>query len=145
MHVVVASDMPLHTPAVLQGAIEFAGDVRADLLTVLHVVTDERLKALEEERPEEFRFVDVVLDQIREEVTGQAQNLVDAFPCEVEFRALRGGRGSTVVEWVAQHQPDYLVVGVRNRSKVGKLIFGSTTQTILLNSPISVLSVPVPE
>ena len=39
---------------------------------------------------------------------------------------------------------DLLVVGLRRRSPVGKLIMGSTSQRLLLDSPVAVLAVKPP-
>lgn len=38
---------------------------------------------------------------------------------------------------------DYLVLGIRSRSRVGKFIMGSDVQMILLSTPCPVLGVPI--
>lgn len=48
--------------------------------------------------------------------------------------------GEALVNFASNHQMDELLIGVRNRSKLGKLIFGSTAQYVILNSPCPVLS-----
>lgn len=40
---------------------------------------------------------------------------------------------------------ELIVIGLRHRTPVGKLIMGSTAQTILLDAPCSVLAVKLPQ
>lgn len=49
--------------------------------------------------------------------------------------------GEAMVEFAKDHNIDEIVIGVRRRSKVSKLVFGSTAQFIILNSPCPVLSI----
>lgn len=52
---------------------------------------------------------------------------------------------ATAILQVAQQVgADLVVIGMRRRSRVGKLVFGSTAQTILLDSDCPVLSVKSP-
>ena len=49
--------------------------------------------------------------------------------------------GEVLVEYAQDNQIDQIIVGVRRRSKVGKLVFGSTSQYVILEAPCPVLSV----
>ena len=49
--------------------------------------------------------------------------------------------GEDLVQLADEHKADEIVIGVRRRSKVGKLIFGSTAQYVVLNSPCPVVTV----
>lgn len=56
-----------------------------------------------------------------------------------------GNPGKKVVEYAEEVDARYLVVGGRARSPVGKAIFGSVAQSILLNTERPVVAVTAPE
>jgi nucleotide-binding universal stress UspA family protein len=49
--------------------------------------------------------------------------------------------GEALVQFAAEHQMDEMIIGVRSRSKLGKILFGSTAQYVILKAPCPVLSV----
>ncbi len=49
--------------------------------------------------------------------------------------------GEDIVEFAKENQVDEIIVGVKRRSKVGKLLMGSTAQYIILQAPCPVISV----
>ncbi len=49
--------------------------------------------------------------------------------------------GEDIVEFAKENQVDEIIVGVKRRSKVGKLLMGSTAQYIILEAPCPVVSV----
>lgn len=49
--------------------------------------------------------------------------------------------GEDLVEFAKENQADEIVVGVKRRSKVGKLLMGSTAQYVILQAHCPVLSV----
>lgn len=62
-------------------------------------------------------------------------------PCSthVLFRGL--DPGEDLVRFASEKRIDQLVMGVKRRSKVGKLLFGSTAQFVILRAPCPVLAV----
>jgi nucleotide-binding universal stress UspA family protein len=62
-------------------------------------------------------------------------------PCET-IMSVRGlEAGEDLVQLADEHQADEIIIGVRRRSKVGKIIFGSTAQFVVLNAPCPVVTV----
>jgi len=49
--------------------------------------------------------------------------------------------GEDLVKFAAENQIEEIIIGVKRRSKVGKLIFGSNAQYIILNASCPVVSV----
>jgi len=49
--------------------------------------------------------------------------------------------GEDIVEFAKENQVDEIIVGVKRRSKVGKLLMGSTAQFIILQAPCPVVSI----
>jgi nucleotide-binding universal stress UspA family protein len=49
--------------------------------------------------------------------------------------------GEDLVRFAAEHGVDEIIIGVRRRSKVGKALFGSTTQYVVLNARCPVVTV----
>ena len=49
--------------------------------------------------------------------------------------------GEDLVQLADEHKVDEIIIGVRRRSKVGKLLFGSTAQYVILNASCPVVSV----
>lgn len=50
-------------------------------------------------------------------------------------------KGEDLLKYAKDNQIDEIIIGVRSRSKLGKLIFGSTAQYIILNARCPVLSI----
>ena len=48
--------------------------------------------------------------------------------------------GEQLVKHATRKKVDFICMGIRKRSKVGKLIFGSTVQYVILNAPCPVLT-----
>jgi len=48
--------------------------------------------------------------------------------------------GEQLVRHATRKKVDFICMGIKKRSKVGKLIFGSTVQYVILNAPCPVLT-----
>ena len=82
------------------------------------------------------------LQEIRDELTGQG--------IDHEVRQLVRGMepAEDLIAVAGEVSADFIVIGLRRRSPVGKLILGSNAQRILLDAPCPVLAVkadPSPE
>jgi nucleotide-binding universal stress UspA family protein len=72
----------------------------------------------------------------------QKNALIDQkLACET-IMSVRGlEAGEDLVQIAVEHRVDEVIIGVRRRSKVGKIIFGSTAQYVVLNAPCPVVTV----
>lgn len=65
--------------------------------------------------------------------------------CTTEI-LLRGKKpGEDIVEFAKDNQIDLIIVGIRIRSKVGKMLLGSTSQYVILKAPCPVLTFGEPK
>ncbi|MCK5165325.1 MAG: universal stress protein [Desulfobacula sp.] len=73
----------------------------------------------------------------------QAQAYFDDFGVKSQTHLLVRGfeAGEDIVRFAKERNVDEIIIGVRSRSKVGKLIFGSTAQVVILEAHCPVLTV----
>ena len=62
-------------------------------------------------------------------------------PCKTHLMVRGLQAGEDLILLAEEHKVDEIIIGVRRRSKVGKLIFGSTAQYVILNATCPVLTV----
>jgi nucleotide-binding universal stress UspA family protein len=61
--------------------------------------------------------------------------------CQVHLLVRGNTPGEDVVQFAMENEIDEIIIGVKNRSKVGKLLFGSTAQHVILKADCPVTSV----
>ena len=59
----------------------------------------------------------------------------------MSYRPEHRDPAEAIIDEAERTTPDLVVVGARKRSPVGKFLLGSTTQRVLLDSPVPVLVV----
>jgi len=66
---------------------------------------------------------------------------IDDLVCETSASVSFLSPGEYLVEFARDNSIDEIVIGVKRRSKVGKLVFGSNAQFVILNAPCPVVTV----
>jgi len=66
---------------------------------------------------------------------------IDDINCETTVAVNYLTAGEDLVQFAKENEIDEIVIGVRRRSKVGKLVFGSTAQYVILEAPCPVVTV----
>ncbi|WP_163338835.1 universal stress protein [Desulfopila sp. IMCC35008] len=61
--------------------------------------------------------------------------------CETHLLVRGYSAGEDIVRYAEEKEVDQILIGVKSRSKVGKLIFGSTAQYVILKAPCPVTTV----
>jgi len=61
--------------------------------------------------------------------------------CETHLLIRGNSPGEDLVQFAVDNRIDEIVIGVRRRSKVGKLLMGSTAQYVILKAPCPVVAV----
>ncbi|MDJ1433844.1 universal stress protein [Halostagnicola sp. A-GB9-2] len=109
-------------------------------LVVLHVIPE---KDFEEHKAEIERkshgFQDFSLSQEEESASRFSQRVVEEVLGEYEYERVKmagrvGDPATAILTEAESIDPRYLVIGGRQRTPIGKAVFGSVTQDILLQS-----------
>lgn len=61
--------------------------------------------------------------------------------CRIEMSDEKVSAAQAIVKYAAENHIDEIVVGLRKRSHIGKLLFGSTSREVILEAPCPVLTV----
>ena len=65
----------------------------------------------------------------------------EGIACKTEAIVSSISPGEDLVQFAQEKEIDEIIIGVKRRSKVGKLLFGSNAQYIILQAPCTVVSV----
>jgi len=65
----------------------------------------------------------------------------DQIPCEIHASVSYNSPGEDLVNLAKDNEIDQIMIGIRRRSKVGKLVFGSTAQYVILEASCPVVAV----
>ena len=65
----------------------------------------------------------------------------DNIPCEIQASVSYQSPGEDLVNYAKDYNIDEIIIGVKRRSRVGKLVFGSTAQYVILEAPCPVVAV----
>ncbi|WP_331234120.1 universal stress protein [Natronorarus salvus] len=106
---------------------------------VVHTLTRDRFVEIERVSVDETGEA-VDLDRIRNVAREIAADAAAATDVETTAVGLVGDPPSKIVEYADEHDVRYIVVSGRKRSPAGKILFGSVTQSILLNANCPVVS-----
>ncbi len=98
---------------------------------------------LREALPPDSAFTDTITARLDGELTEQIARVGRHDGLEVDTIVMTGNEANAIHRIASERDAEMIVIGIRNRSRVGKLILGSTAQEILLGSPCPVLGVPV--
>jgi nucleotide-binding universal stress UspA family protein len=87
----------------------------------------------------DYEDIQMVEHKLEREVHDQFNS--DDMPYETHLVISGLQSGEDLVRFAEQNKIDEIVIGVRRRSKAGKLVFGSTAQYVILNAPCPVISI----
>ncbi|MEE4265350.1 MAG: universal stress protein [Desulfobacteraceae bacterium] len=97
------------------------------------------VKCMAQNRELNYDDIQKVEHQLEREVRAQFNS--DDVPHETHLVISGRQFGEDLVQFAEQKKINEIVIGVRRRSKAGKLLFGSTAQYVILNAPCPVVSI----
>lgn len=110
-----------------------------DELHVIHVIEEsEYTKMAEKSSSSRTEEGEILEDQVANEVT---KGIEEEVSVSYEVVGIVGDVGKKIVEYADEHNARYIVMGGRERSPVGKALFGSVTQFVLRNTERPVVTV----
>lgn len=129
MKIMVGHDKSEASKAALHTAKKHAVAFNAKVYIVTSV-TQNRELALEDIQQVELR-----LNALKKSLK------TEKIPCEVYAKVSELSPGENLVEFASENEIDEIFIGARRRSRVGKLLLGSTAQYVILNAPCPVVAV----
>jgi nucleotide-binding universal stress UspA family protein len=118
---------------VAEDALKLAREHARAFGAEVHIVTS--LRQGRELQKEDIEKAETKLDNLKLNFD------FDKIPCETYTSVSYQTSGEDLVQFAKDNAIDFIFIGVRKRSKVGKLVFGSTAQYVILEAPCPVLSV----
>lgn len=143
MTILTAIGEELHSNQVLEVGYDLA-TTYDEQLVVLHVIPKEDFnehKAAIEGTPASDSFTISREEQSAAEIADQAvHESLDEYDADrIETQGRVGDPIDKILAEVEHSDPRFLVIGGKQRSPVGKAIFGSTAQSVLLNASCPVV------
>lgn len=136
---VIAAVQDMDDQSVIQEAKKLANN-SGEELEIIHVLDQSEFVDLETTSVEETGTA-IPMEEIRQKAEERVDRLVNSESENYEPVGLVGKAADEITKYASNGDTSYLVIGGRKRSPVGKAVFGSTTQTILLNAECPVLVV----
>ena len=139
MTIVAAIDRSERGPAVVTKANELAGAFDEDL-HVVHVLGQGEFISLERTSVDDTGQP-VPMDEIRRVASDIAAEAIEQAGADAEPVGLVGDAADEVLRYADERSARYIVLGGRRRSPVGKAVFGSVTQKVLLRGERPVVTI----
>lgn len=140
MTIVAAVDRDGPAESIVREGAKLADAFGAEL-HVIHVLGRSEFVSLERDSVEDTGE-GVSPDEVRERARRVAIDIAAEVDPDLQYVAsgVVGNPAEEIVRYAREHDAEYIVVSGRKRSPVGKVLFGSVTQSVLLSAPCTVVS-----
>jgi nucleotide-binding universal stress UspA family protein len=129
MNILVAYDATKEAKEALRVAIRHAKVFKARIILAYSMVGGPEIPRKEFEHAEkELQTQEILLKE-------------EGLACETLLSVRGLETGEDIVKIAEEKQAEEIVIGIQRKSKVGKLLFGSTAQYIILNAPCPVVTI----
>lgn len=141
MTIVAAVDRTEDAAKVVEEADRLAVAFDEDL-HIIHVLSRSEFVSIERDSTEQSG-TSIPLDEIRAAAASIAQDAAEDTTIPTETHGFIGDAADEILNHAANVDASYIVLGGRKRSPVGKAVFGSVTQSVLLSTDRPVISVRI--
>lgn len=141
MPIVAAVDRSERAAAIVREAARL-GEAFGEAVEVVHVLARDEFVSLERTQVSETGE-SVPIDRVVEMAEEIAAEAIRDAGVEAEAVGLMGDPAEEIVSYAADRDASYVVIGGRSRSPVGKALFGSVVQSVLLTAECPVVSLRV--
>jgi Universal stress protein UspA and related nucleotide-binding proteins len=141
MVVIAAVDRSGRASIVLEEAERLAEAFGTDAQAA-HVLSKEEFVALQRTQVDETGSA-IPTGAIQRAATEVAEEIVEDAGYEMAAVGLVGTPADELISHATEQDADYVVLAGRERSAVGKALFGSTAQAVILHGHLPVVFVPV--
>ena len=97
------------------------------------------VKSITRNHPLDYSVIQAAEENLEREIRNQLNG--DKISYETRLVVSSRSTGENLTWFAKLEKTDEIIVGVRRRSKVGKLLMGSTAQHVILNAPCPVVSI----
>lgn len=139
MTIVAAVDRSNRAAAVIEEG-QRLGDAFGEDLHVVHVLGRGEFLDLERTSVDDTGQP-VPMDEVRRVARDVAAETAEAVGVDAEAVGLVGSAADEIIRYADEQDASYIILGGRKRSPVGKAVFGSVTQDVLLGADRPVVSV----
>ena len=141
MVIIAAIDRSDRASIVLAEAERLADAFETDAQAA-HVLSKEEFVALQRSKVDETGSP-IPTGAIQRAASEIATEIVEEAGFEMDAVGLVGTPAEELISHATEHEAEYVVLAGRERSAVGKALFGSTAQAVILHGHLPVVFVPV--
>lgn len=144
--VILAGVGESHAPERIVAEAYALGTAFDDEVKVVHVIPEDEADEHFDELRNLSEFADIGFDIEKDRAREVAQKMIDVALEEYDSDVVSpvgrvGDPREELLGLAAREDPRYIVIGGRKRSPTGKALFGSVTQSIVLNSDWPVVTI----
>ncbi|THE66213.1 universal stress protein [Salinadaptatus halalkaliphilus] len=143
MVVIAAVDRSARSSGVVERGAELA-DAFEDELHVVHVLSVAEFRDIQLSTVEDST-TQIDVDRVESVAAEQAADAAEAVDRPSQAVGLVGDPSNVLLEYAEEVDARYVVLGPRRRSPAGKAVFGSTSQSVILNAPCPVVTTMLEE
>jgi nucleotide-binding universal stress UspA family protein len=97
------------------------------------------VKSVTRYHPLDYSLIQEAEEKLEREIRSQLNGDITNY--ETRLLVSSNSTGQNLIEFAELIKSNEIIIGVRKRSKVGKLLLGSTAQYVILNAPCPVVTI----